>query len=118
MLINLKGIRNAQLRGSGMDEGMLARYQKEMVEEGALPGGINWYRAFRYFADVPNITVPTTHIWGRHDNSLEERGAQLNSQFIDAPYEFRIIEDGNHWLPDQNAPEVAQSVLARVRSVA
>ncbi|EMC39662.1 alpha/beta fold hydrolase [Streptococcus mutans] len=117
MLINLKGIRNKQLSDSGMDQVMLDCYQEEMVDEGALTGGINWYRAFPYFASIPKITVPTTHVWSRQDNSLEEKGARLNEKYMAGDYTLKIIDKGNHWLPDQNPTEVAQAILERVKTV-
>lgn len=115
-LTNLVKIRNKQLIDSGMDKSMLERYQKEMIEEGALKGGINWYRAFPFFISVPNIKVPTTHIWSRKDNSLEEQGALLNENYIDSSYILKIIDDGNHWLPDQNSEEITEIIIENINS--
>lgn len=117
MLINLKGVRNKQLRDSGMDAAMIKRYEREMVKEDALPGGIAWYRAFPFFGHAPNIKVPTTHIWSTADNSLERKGAELCEKYVDAPYKLIIIENGTHWLPDQKPDEVVAGIVDRIQSV-
>lgn len=116
MLIHWTNVREKQLRNALMDDELIRRYNKEMIEEGALHGGINWYRALPFFGKAPTVKVPTTHIWGTADNSLERKGAERCGRYVEAPYELVVVEGGSHWLPEQRPEEVAQAILRRVQS--
>lgn len=112
LMKNMRSLRNKMLRDGGMDDDLISRYEKEMIEEDALKGGINWYRAMLFFGRAPHITVPTTHIWGDHDVSLERKGAEYSEKYVDSRYRLEIIKNGTHWLPDQS-PEQLSKLLIR-----
>ncbi|PBI88833.1 Fluoroacetate dehalogenase [Rhodococcus erythropolis] len=85
--------------------------------EGALTGALNWYRAMtRDFGDIDRTTVPTTYVWSTGDTALGRAGAERCGEFVDAPYEFVVVEGGSHWIPEERAEELAEAILARAGS--
>jgi hypothetical protein len=43
--------------------------------------------------------------------------ARRTERFVDAPYRFIEITNGNHFLPDQRPADVATAIIERVGSV-
>lgn len=108
------------LRGSGMTDEMLATYRAEVVDGGALTGGLNWYRAipFSLRDEVPNVSVPTTFVWSDGDEALGRRMAELTEEHVDGPYEFIELTGASHWIPDERPAELAEAIISRARSAA
>lgn len=104
------------LRRAGMTPEEAARFREEIVEYGALPGGLGWYRALPWSRRTPahRVTVPTTHVWSDGDAALTRRGAELTGDFVRAPYELVVLEGHTHWLPTQAPDALADAILARV----
>ena len=46
------------------------RVLRVFSEPGALTGGLNWYRANDFRADIGPITVPTMYVWSTDDIAL------------------------------------------------
>ena len=85
--------------------------------EGALTGALNWYRAMtRDFGDIDRTTVPTTYVWSTGDTALGRAGAERCGEFVDAPYEFVVLDGGSNWIPEERAEELAEAILARAGS--
>ncbi|MBT2267736.1 alpha/beta fold hydrolase [Rhodococcus erythropolis] len=85
--------------------------------DGALTGALNWYRAMtRDFGDIDRTTVPTTYVWSTGDTALGRAGAERCGEFVDAPYEFVVLDGGSHWIPEERAEELAEAILARAGS--
>lgn len=85
--------------------------------EGALTGALNWYRAMtRDSGDIDRTTVPTTYVWSTGDTALGRAGAERCGEFVDAPYEFVVLDGGSHWIPEERAEELAEAILARAGS--
>jgi len=107
------------LGGSGMSEEMLTTYLTEIVDGGALTGGLNWYRAipFELRNEVPNVTVPTTFVWSDGDRALGRRSAELTKGYVDAPYEFVELTGASHWIPEERPADLAEAIVGRARSV-
>jgi pimeloyl-ACP methyl ester carboxylesterase len=86
--------------------------------EGALKGGLNWYRANLGSKNItginflPNdIITPTLFIWGNQDPALGRKGAELTLQYMKGPY-YRFIEiDAGHWLIQDAYDEVSEAIL-------
>lgn len=100
--------------------GYSERLSREIVDDGALTGGLNWYRAMRYasmrsLADEI-VRVPTTYVYGDKDSFLGKAGARGCAAFIDAPYEFIVADGVDHWMPERVPELVADAVVARVAS--
>ena len=71
----------AMLRGlyetSGLpDTDAAAEYVRVFLEPGALTGGLNWYRANDFRADIGPITVPTMYVWSTDDIALGREAAE------------------------------------------
>lgn len=107
----------AQLRRSGMTEAEVARFQTEMVADGALPGGLNWYRAAPLVDREllgRRITVPTTLVWSDGDIAVGRSGVERTAGLVDADYRLVVLEGVSHWIPTQAPEALAEAVLARV----
>lgn len=113
------GFGEKMLRASGMDRTMIETFRSEIVADGALRGGLGYYRSLFLGANQVGrrVSVPTTYVWSDGDTALVRRGADLTPQFVTGPYELEVIHGATHWLPDQNADQLAASIVKRVRSV-
>jgi pimeloyl-ACP methyl ester carboxylesterase len=78
-----------------------------------LEASLRWYAAMGT-AQTPDITVPTTFVWGSDDIAVGEAAAQGCEAHCTGPYEFRALEGRGHWLPDQDPDAVVDAILARV----
>jgi pimeloyl-ACP methyl ester carboxylesterase len=107
------------LRKGGMTAADVERFRREIVEYGALKGGLMWYRAIPLASPRSGrhpVGVPTTHVWSDRDVALSRDGAEGCSDWVDADYELVVLEGVNHWIPTQAAQPLADAILARVRS--
>ncbi|MDI9900212.1 alpha/beta hydrolase [Rhodococcus sp. IEGM 1409] len=108
----LRGMFDGQIDPEFADE-----HIRVLSGEGALTGALNWYRAMtRDFGDIDRTTVPTTYVWSTGDSALGRAGAERCGEFVDAPYEFVVLEGGSHWIPEERAEELAEAILARAGS--
>ena len=105
------------LRGGGMTRDEVARFRTEMVEDGALPGALGWYRALPladHRTTVRRVVVPTTFVWSDGDVAVDRRGAEQTERFVEGPYRFEVLEGVTHWIPTQAPSLLAELVLARI----
>ena len=105
----------AMLRGlyetSGMpDKDAADEYVRVFLEPGALTGGLNWYRANDFRADIGPITVPTMYVWSTDDIALGREAAEGTAAYVEGPYRFEVIEGVSHWLPEE-APDQLNALL-------
>lgn len=107
------------LRAAGMTRPMIETFRREIVADGALRGGLGYYRSIGRSAGSfgRRVSVPTTYVWSDGDTALVRRGADLTPQFVTGPYELEVMTGATHWIPDERPAELAASVLKRVRSV-
>lgn len=100
------------LLAGGMTESEVARFRREMVGEGALRGGLMWYRALpmpaRRLLDA-QVQVPTTLLWSDGDRFVGEAGARWTPRYVEADYRYERLPGVSHWVPGQ-APEVLAAV--------
>jgi pimeloyl-ACP methyl ester carboxylesterase len=105
------------LRRSGMTEDEVARFQREIVDDGALPHALGWYRALplldRSLGDR-RVGVPTTLLWSDGDTAVARRGVEESRRWVDAPYELVVLRGVTHWIPTQAPEACAAAILARV----
>lgn len=121
------------LQRSGLPAFESHRYAARFRAGGTAAGGLAWYRAMgaaearraaRRVRGIlptgaaptpevdPQVTVPTTLVWGRHDTALGRRGTEATAQWVSGPY--RLVElDAGHWLPETRPYEVAEAILDR-----
>lgn len=109
------------LRQSGMTAEDVERFQREIVEYGALRGGLGWYRAIPFgplsWSREP-VTIPTTHVWSDGDSAVTRKSAELNGEHVRGPYALEILEGVSHWIPTQAPDALAEIILRRIESVA
>lgn len=106
----------AFLRRAGLTGEEVARFRTEIVEYGALPGALGWYRALPFSSgSAPGpVRVPTTHVWSDGDVALSRRGAELTANQVHAPYELRVLHGVSHWVPTHAPDELAGIILDRI----
>lgn len=109
-------------RKAGIPEDTATRYGRHFATADDLRGPINWYRAMLRKDGVTGknagngiITMPTTFVWGNGDPALGRTAAEETEVYVHAPYEF-VELDAGHWLPDLEAPAVAEAITNRVAS--
>lgn len=109
------------LRRTGMSREEVGRFRTEIVEHGALPGALGWYRALplsRGRGMGGRVRVPTTLVWSTGDSAIVRPGVDWCEQYVDAPYELVVLEDVSHWIPTHAPEPLADAILARIASVA
>lgn len=114
LLSNRPTVFRRMLRGSGMTHEEIDHVFRDLVDSGALPTTLNWYRAMRYpsaLARTSKIKRPTTFIWSDKDVALSRDGAELTADYVDAPYRLVVMEGATHWLPTQHPEAVAETML-------
>lgn len=108
------------LARTGMTGPDLARFRAEVVEDGALPGGLGWYRALALSAGAMGagrVRVPTTFVWSDGDTAIDRWGAEHCGDFVRAEYELVVLTGVTHWIPTQAPAAAAEAVLDRVASL-
>ncbi len=106
------------LRKGGMTADDVARFRREVVEDGALPYALNWYRAVPLSdprSTRTRVTVPTTLVWSDGDAALGPWAAEHTEEWVDAPYRLVVLRGVSHWIPTQAPGPLAEAILDRVR---
>ena len=94
----------------------IAEYKKAWSEPGALTSGLNYYRANilkRLFGKTPageKIKVPTLFIYGEKDAAILPETVAGIAEIIDAPFSEIRIPDAAHWV-QQEAAEIVNDSL-------
>jgi len=109
------------LRRSGMTGDDVARFRREIVDDGALHHALMWYRAIpltdpRHGAGV--VRVPTTFVWSDGDTAVTRAACRRTEKYVDAPYRYVELRGVSHWVPTHAPAELADAVLHRAGSVA
>jgi pimeloyl-ACP methyl ester carboxylesterase len=104
------------LASSGMTPEAMQHVQTDIVDGGALTGGLNWYRAlgFRDKASSGKVSVPTTYVWSTGDIALGRRAADLTVRYVTGPYRFEVL-DGSHWIPEEHPDRLAELIVERIK---
>lgn len=101
------------LKSTGMTDEQLDLFNKEMIQEKRISTALNWYRGLPFSSNKnlnKKVKVPTLFIWGKYDSAVGHKSVELNKSYVDAPY-TEIILDATHWIPTQNAEELATLIL-------
>ena len=111
------GVMDRLMRDFGMTEEEIARFRREVVEDGALPGGLGWYRGL-VLADRRllgrKVTVPTTMVWSDQDAAITRAPVDACERWVDAPYELVVLHGVTHWIPTQAPEAAAEAIIERV----
>lgn len=104
--------------GDVVPPALVDRHVALLSEPGALTAALNWYRAMTSdFEQTLAVTVPTTYVWSTGDQALGRAGAERCGEFVDAPYEFVVLDDATHWIPEQRPDALADAILMRAGTV-
>jgi pimeloyl-ACP methyl ester carboxylesterase len=107
------------LRAGGLDREGAERYRREVVDDGALRGGLMWYRGlpFGRAGDVRRpARVPTTLVWGDGDEALGRDAVDRTARWVAAPYHLEVLPGVRHFVPEEAPAALAAAILARVRA--
>ena len=102
---------------AGMTPDDVARFRREIVEYGALPHALGWYRALPLLkpgSTDHKTTVPTTYLWSDRDIAITRGGAEATRDWVDAPYQFLELSGVSHWIPTQAPDDCAAAIIERV----
>lgn len=110
------GLGEKLLRSAGMTSPMIESFRDEVVDDGALSGGLGYYRSMFLTPGAfgRKVSVPTTYVWSDGDTALLRRGAELTPDFVTGPYELEVYEGASHWIPDERPAELAATIARRV----
>lgn len=100
------------LAKSGLDDEAIERYVRPMMQPGAARAAINWYRALPFSKPPRGKTqVPALYVYATKDMFLGRKAADLTGNYVAAPYRYEVLEGATHWLPEQNADEIATLLI-------
>lgn len=97
--------------GEDIDE-----YKKAWSEDGALTAALNYYRAniirrlFAAQSSEEKIKVPTLFIYGEKDTAILPETVNGVGEVVDAPFEEIRIPDAAHWVQQEAADAVTDSL--------
>lgn len=111
----------AALSDQGVADSDVTAYLARLQDRAALDSAIHWYRAAPHSDEsllgqhVPAVRVRTMYLWGDADATVGRSAAEGTREFVDAPFEFRVVEGAGHFLTDQAPERVAPVVVEHVR---
>lgn len=85
-------------------------YLARLSEPGALTAALNWYRAGRPSDPIGKVGVPALYVWSTEDVAFGSTAALATEQWVTGAYEFRMVEDVTHWVPEE-VPELLTGLL-------
>src|SRR3954462_12319385 len=103
---------------AGMTPEEVARFRREIVEYGALPHALGWYRALpltRPGTTDFTVTVPTTLVWSTRDIAIDRVGVEGTERWVEAPYDLVVLDGVSHWIPTHAPRECADAIPAGAR---
>jgi pimeloyl-ACP methyl ester carboxylesterase len=84
-----------------------------------LDGAINWYRAFLLTPSLslgtPSVSIPTMYIWSSGDAVVSRVAANYTKRYVTGPYDFRVLENVSHWIPEEAPRALADLIASHVR---
>lgn len=99
---------------SGMTASDLERTRADIVDYGALPFAISWYRGLLFSSPRLGrlrITVPTSMVWSDGDTFIGRSAVDGAQRYVDAAYTLTVLPDVSHWIPTQAPDAAAAAVL-------
>lgn len=101
-----------------LPEESVEEYVRRFSEPGALTAALNWYRAMGRDGSGPpaDVTVPTTYVWSTADIALGRAGAERCGDHVTGPYEFAVLDEITHWVPEQAPARLAEIIERRLAS--
>ncbi|WP_426374698.1 alpha/beta fold hydrolase [Rhodococcoides fascians] len=100
---------------SGMNADDLERTRTDIVDYGALPYAVTWYRGLPFSnpgIGRLRITVPTSMVWSDGDTFIGRSAIERAQQYVDARYTLTVLAGMTHWIPTQAPTAAAQAIIA------
>jgi pimeloyl-ACP methyl ester carboxylesterase len=100
---------------SGMNADDLERTRTDVVDYGALPFAVTWYRGLPFSnpgIGRLRITVPTSMVWSDGDTFIGRSAIERAQQYVDARYTLTVLAGVTHWIPTQAPTAAAQAIIA------
>ncbi len=108
---------DVNMKRTGMTDDDVARFRREMVDDGALHYALGWYRALPLgdlaTASEVRVTVPTTMVWSNRDGAIDRAGVNATVRYVDADYELVVLDGADHWIPAHEPVALAETALKR-----
>ena len=101
-------------RASGMTDEELERTKTEIVDYGALPFAVTWYRGIPFSSPgigLMRITVPTAMVWSDGDTFIGRAAVDTTQRYIDAAYTLTVLPGISHWIPTHASRAAAAAIL-------
>ncbi|MDV8025264.1 alpha/beta fold hydrolase [Rhodococcus sp. IEGM 1330] len=101
---------------SGMTAADLERTKTDIVDYGALPFAVAWYRGIPLSSPGVGrlrITVPTSMVWSDGDTFIGRSAVDGAQRYVDAAYTLTVLPGVSHWIPTQ-APDAAAAAVMRL----
>jgi pimeloyl-ACP methyl ester carboxylesterase len=108
---------DTSMRKAGMSAEEVERFRREIVEYGALPHALGWYRALPLVkpgSTDHHVRVPTTLVWSDRDIAITRIGVDATAAWVDAPYQLVVLPGVSHWIPSQAPDDCAAAIIERV----
>jgi pimeloyl-ACP methyl ester carboxylesterase len=100
---------------SGMNADDLERTRADVVDYGALPYAVTWYRGLPFSnpgIGRLRITVPTSMVWSDGDTFIGRSAIERAQQYVDARYTLTVLAGVTHWIPTQAPTAAAQAIIS------
>lgn len=107
----------SSMRRAGMSAEEAQRFRREVLDDGALRGGLMWYRALPLVDSSvrrQRVRVPTTLVWSDGDVAVGPAAVRRTGRHVEADYDLVVLEGVSHWIPSQAPQALAEAVLRRV----
>ena len=103
------------LVSSGLSEAR-ARQYLDLLRAGAARYALNWYRAmpFNRLDRLAAVDVPVLYMYATADFALGRRAADLTGRYATGSYQFAVLEDASHWIPEEHADVATPIVLGHL----
>lgn len=99
--------------GGQVPDDLIDTHLSLVGERAGLTAALNWYRAMRRY-DLPDVSVPTTYLWGEEDIAVARAGAEATAARVTGDYRYVPLPGIGHWIPEQVPEVVAAEVLSRI----
>ncbi len=102
--------------GAAATDADIAEYMKVLGTTEAMNAALAWYRAndlrTSLGTDAPKVKVPTLFVYGTADCCLGRDAADLTKNYVDAPYNYEVLDGVSHWIPEAANVDLATMLLA------
>jgi pimeloyl-ACP methyl ester carboxylesterase len=91
-------------------------YVAALNSPGALTAALNWFRASDSdgVTQLPPVTVPTLYVWSTGDTGFGRAAAEATAIYVTGPYEFVVLDDVSHWIPEAAPDQLGEKLLAHL----